>query len=560
MKRKTIKNLMLLAIAGFTLHSCMEDLDLSNITKEFTVDQSLVVPLGESNLTLAQILAQIEEESIQTEGTEIFVNFEDTLIWDFRKIDLLTNSTPMTQVFDLSPFILTPILPNAQFVVPYANGLAPLNINSDPADMRIDEVVVRKASLMVEIEKTDLVIDPANIRVDIQFAPTDLKFANNQTVVSHTPTAFGVEQPIAVSNFTMFTPNNATSLPLQVRFVITNGSVPVVLLPTSSITIKVRLAEVEYLVSYGHFNPAANLTGITEQATFDIDDVIPSGMIKPANPQMFITALSNVGIDLDLKIDYIKALRAGDNSFTPVSAMFPVSGGPDSPTLTTRIAPAQLGFWQPTVLPVINSSYGKIDKLFDQDKFPNTFEYKFSIENVSDPSLKQFITPDAKIKIQYRLKVPLHAKATSYYELNDTIKEIGSDIEDVLDEDLLDNAKLVLRVRNGLPVKVELDIAMLDSNKVQIPTTIKTKYDVKVANIDDAGKVIATSIVPQDIIIEFSGAQLQALRNAHHLAYKVKVAGADGKAINFQTTDIFSIKAGVFVKAATTISLKGDNN
>lgn len=560
MKLTVIKKLMLFAIATFSFHACMEDLDLSNIDKEFTVDQSLVLPIGETNLTLADILEQIDNDLINTDGTDIYVNFEDTLEWNYRVFDLLSNTLPMEKDFDLSPFVFTsPIAPNSQFEVPYSDELVPLNLNSNPADMRIDSITANSANLKIEIDKTDLNINPENIIIDIQFAPTDLKFLSNQTVVSHTPTAFGVAQNIPLTQFSIYTPNNASDLALKVRFRLNTGNVPVIIFPTSKISVKVSLADLDFAVAYGHFNPATNLSGITEEAEFDIDDVIPAGMIKPANPQLFLTAISNVGVSLNVKLDYIRALRKGDNAFTPVSAMFPVSGGPDSESFTQTINPAQLGFSVPTAFPIINSTFGKIDRLFDQDKYPNTFEYKYSLENVTDPRVPQFITPDAKLKIAYRLKVPLHAKAESYYELNDTIQDIGDGIADALENEFIDNAKLILRVKNGLPVKVELEIALLDENKQAITTDIKTNYNINVANIDAAGKVVASSIEEQRIIIEFTGAQLEALRNAKHLAYKVKVAGADAKAINFQTTDSFGIKAGVFVKAKTTVKL-GENN
>lgn len=557
MKLTVIKKLMLFAMVIFSLHACMEDLDLANIDKEFTVDQSLVLPLGEANLTLADILEQINNDLIKTDGTDIFVNFEDTLQWTYRVFDMLGNTAPMQKDFDLSPFVLSsPIAPNSQFVVPYSDEQVELNINSNPTDLRIDEITANSAKLKVEIDKTDLNINPENITVDLQFAVTDLKFLNNQQVVSHTPTAFGVTNEIPISQFSMYTPHGATSLPVKVRFRIQTGNVPVIILPTSRITIKVGLGDMDFSVAYGHFNPASNLSGITEEAEFNIDDVIPAGMIKPANPQLFLTAISNVGVTLDVKLDYIRALRKGDSSFEPIAAKFTN----DSESYTQRINPAQLGVWVPTAFPVINSTFGKIDRLFDQDKYPNTFEYKYSLENVSNPALKQFMTPDAKLKIAYRLKVPLHAKSGSYYELNDTIQDIGASISDALESDIIENAKLVLRVKNGLPIKVELEIALLDENKQVITTDITTKYSINVPNVDAAGKVIANSIATQDIIIEFSGAQLESLRNAKHLAYKVKVGGADSKAINFQTTDSFGLKAGVFVKGKTTVKLGGSDN
>ncbi len=556
MKLTVIKKLMLFAMATFSFHACMEDLDLANIDKEFTVDQSLVLPLGEANLTLADILEQIDNDLIKTEGTDIFVNFEDTLEWSYRVFDLLGSTAPLQKDFDLSPFVLSsPIAANTQFAVPYSDEMVPLNINSNPADLRIDEITANSANIKIEIDKTDLNINPENITVDLQFAPADLKFVSNQTVVSHTPNAFGVTNDIPINQFSIYTPNNATNLALKVRFRIQTGNVPVIILPTSRITIKVSLADMDYAVAYGHFNPAANLSGITEEAEFDIDDVIPAGLIKPANPQLFMTAISNVGVALDIKLDYIRALRKGDSSFEPVSAKFTN----DSESFTQRIVPAQIGFWQPTEFPTINSTFGKIDRLFAQDKYPNTFEYKYSLENVTNPLVKQFMTPDAKLKLAYRLKVPLHASATSYYELNDTIQDIGASITDALEIDIIENAKLVLGVKNGLPIKVELEIALLDDNKQPITTDITTKYDINVANIDATGKVIASSIVEQKIVIEFSAAQLETLRNAKHLAYKVKVGGADAKAINFQTTDSFGIKAGVFVKAKTTVQLGGNN-
>ena len=60
-KNSVIRFLSLSLISSFSLTSCMTDVDLTNISDNLKIDQSLVLPLGEASLTLQDILNQLDK-------------------------------------------------------------------------------------------------------------------------------------------------------------------------------------------------------------------------------------------------------------------------------------------------------------------------------------------------------------------------------------------------------------------------------------------------------------------------------------------------------------------
>jgi hypothetical protein len=173
--------------------------------------------------------------------------------------------------------------------------------------------------------------------------------------------------------------------------------------------------------------------------------------------------------------------------------------------------------------------------------------------------VSNFITDNPKVSIKFDLKVPLHLNGGSYIELNDTIKDL--DINDVLDKDYIDSTVLVLNVTNGIPVGVDFRIKLLNADKTPVPnTSIDSIFIVNAPNVDANGLVLRDELKIQTIKINIKKDQLEQLRNAKHIAYTIRVDRKDNKAINFETTNSFAIKAGIFVKANILVNELQSNN
>lgn len=75
------------------LFSCTNDVDLSDISTDIQWDGALSIPVGEINVNIENLLAQIDSQKVlTTEGEEIIYQNEDSTAFRFRDIDLAKNT------------------------------------------------------------------------------------------------------------------------------------------------------------------------------------------------------------------------------------------------------------------------------------------------------------------------------------------------------------------------------------------------------------------------------------------------------------------------------------
>ena len=103
MKRKTVfKYLSGFTLVAFLFGACTTEVDWENLGDNLKIDQSLVLPLGEATLTLEDILNQLDSvDFINSEGSDIFVEYSDTLSWDIREYKMNLNTVPIEKTLPL---------------------------------------------------------------------------------------------------------------------------------------------------------------------------------------------------------------------------------------------------------------------------------------------------------------------------------------------------------------------------------------------------------------------------------------------------------------------------
>ena len=99
MKNKSLfKTLSMLWICSMIFTACMSDVELSNVSKEILIDESLVVPIGVDTIQIKELLQKLSTDNQVTtdpagQGTEIYFEKEENYDYDFRDIRLLDNSS-----------------------------------------------------------------------------------------------------------------------------------------------------------------------------------------------------------------------------------------------------------------------------------------------------------------------------------------------------------------------------------------------------------------------------------------------------------------------------------
>jgi len=118
---------------------------------------------------------------------------------------------------------------------------------------------------------------------------------------------------------------------------------------------------------------------------------------------------------------------------------------------------------------------------------------------------------------------------------------------------------LIMDITNGLPVKSTFSFALIDSIGNEIPTTIEKKYVVDAGIVDANGLVQPGKETKQTLQIVLKNEQLEKIRNARILTYKVRIEGSDVNSnIHFTKLNTFDLKVGLYIKGDvnTTLGIK----
>jgi len=557
MKSSASHFLVAIFLSVLILPSCMNDVDLTNISDKVQWNGSLAVPVGEATLTLEDLLAQLDSQNILvTEGQEILYQDSDSIDFRFRDVDLAKYSQSLEKSFNVSPVDIT-IPANTTFPSLISEENINLGLNST-SDERVDSAVIYSANLSVKVDVQNINdINPRNLKLTLEF-PTDKVRAKNGSPIKieFTPGAFNHPENVTIRDFVINTSGNASGIPVTLKLDITTGSSPVTVGPSSVVGVELKFTGFNYKVAYGYFTPAVIATKTLTQ-DLDLPSFTDDGLFLFANPKVFLTVKSNIGAYLKFDIDYVKAYPKSDSS-QEVYASF---NGSRSISESLNKKPTAPGLWVAKQLRTLDKYYGATDLLFSNENKPDVLEYKYSASiDESKSDLKpDFITPDGAIKVYYKIQIPLYLKPGSYYEFKDTIPDAGEDINSALEDVEVNSGSIFLTVSNGLPVKGKLTLVLKDSLGRDISTTFTKEYDIDAPQVDAEGFVVESSITPQKIEIALNNDQLNDFKRSKDIVYKFRIDSKDANSfIHFRKSDTFKVKLGLFVNGK--VSYDSNNN
>jgi hypothetical protein len=306
----------------------------------------------------------------------------------------------------------------------------------------------------------------------------------------------------------------------------------------------------QFDVAYGYFAPSSLASEVVQQS-LNLPDFTTDGAFKYADPKIFITVQSNIGTYLKFDINYANAYQKSN----PSQAVYASFKGSQSTSESMGIKPSAPGIWVTKQLTTLDKNYGTIDLLFDTSNKADMIEMKYggNVDNakISTDPTPNFITPDARIKVKYKIQIPLYLKPTSYYIFKDTIKNAGKNIDSVLNKVKVNAASIYLTVMNGLPVKGTLSMQLNDSLGHKINTTFISDYQINAPDIDSNGYVKANGITPQKIEIKINSTQVDDFRKTKDIVFQFRIDSKDASSfIHFRKSDTFNVKAGLFVNGS----------
>jgi len=539
-----------IVLISFT--SCV-DIDLSTISKDVKVNESIVLPIGEGNLNIGDLLTKLNSENIGFNADTINFSSSFSRDYSFNDVNLLTNSVQANNAFPLTSGSI-----NANTSVPITGGNSLLiNLGLDPSSTqnRFDSLKISTAKFVFTLSESDIKvlsnntnILPSDLQITFVFPTTHYPGSSAPITTSISVTQFGQPFNISLSNFILKT-NGLTGIPFQIQF--KTGSRALSIGTSGQINTGFSINQLDYAVAYGRFEPVCSTSTIIK-TSLDILSNLPKGL-QFANPKLMISLTTNNGTYLTYNILSVKAYSK-DYSLQRIASF---NGNPTT-TENIDVKPAIPGNFVTKNMRTLDRTYGTTDQLFDTSVQLDTLEYKFSLQtadalNNASPT-PSFMIPGLKMTANVQISIPLFFKAGSSYNLNDTIQNISNSFTK------LNNAVLGLTVTNDLPLKVSFKMKFLDAAKNVINASINdSTYIINSAVVNSQGLVTApTNSV---INIELTKELATQLQNANSMVYALTIGGQDAtKAIQITKNNYFKVKLSAFVKTNITTTIGSNNN
>ncbi len=506
------------------------------------------MPIGEANVSIIELLDKLDPNKlIKTVGDSIYFQVEDSMEYGFEEFNMLKSALPFSKTFPLTAVVIP--AGNGLFTVASSNEYIDLKLDPNSTSTRIDSSKISSAIITIKIAVTNLpTLSPSNLKLTLNFPKMFTKFGGvtNQVSPPITTPTFGQSSDILISEFTMDNVSE-TGTPIGIKLEVKQGASPITISATSNIMVDISFKKIDFKALYGKFE--LNSKGSTLLTIpLQMLSTLPNGF-HFADPKVELSVLSNIGFPLKFNIDYIRAY-AKSNPSDYLSAVF--IDGTNSKVETINKSPKP-GQYIVNKLAQVNSTNGRTDLLFIKDPKPDNLDYKFSLQNVSDPT-PSFIIPGMKLKANYKVQIPLQLKAGSQFELlNDTIQEAGKMITK------LEKGSFFLNITNGIPGKITFSMKFLNSAGVPIVASINdSTYKIIPPKVKANGLIDKSELSKLQLIeVKLSESDIVKLKDAKNMVFTLLLDGKDennaNKLIYFDKSNFFKVKLGLFGKASTTL-------
>lgn len=534
------------------LFTSCKDIDLTGISSEVMIDESLIAPVGETSVTVDDLLLKMDDPArIQTEGNEIFITYEDSVDYKFREIDVTKFKGGVT--LPITPWSLPiPVTLPAGTDIPIdpVKTSIELGLNANSSEQIV------KAEISNAILDLALILTP-EIRGKITSVIT-IKFPNNSItkadgtplIISLSPSSEGVAT-YALKDFVMKVPTGSAAIPVEVT-VDAKTSSSVTVSSSSMFTCNLNFYMQDYKVLWGHFQPATYSKDMSS-ITLDLPTSLSDLNLKFANPTVNLTVKSNIGAALLFNVDYVRAL---DKSNTVIAKAFftgvdSYNNGDSRVFRLTKPSSTNPGGWATTPTIILDKDNGATNRLFESGKIPAALEYQFSSGVDADPELS-FLVPNAGIKAYVGVKVPLQLNVGSSVEMTDSIKDVGVNLTSSMKDVTINTGTLILNITNSFPTAATVElINMKDVQGNEILKTLTKKYSIDAPEVNADGSVTKTKV--QQLQIELKDGQFNELKKLKDLVFKITLGDKTStKSMHFSKANFIKVKAGLFAKGTVT--------
>ncbi len=553
-KKSTLK--FLLICWGFTtVFSSCTDIDLSGISKDIAINESLIIPAGGDSITVNELLKKAGSNDISIDSNND-INFisEKDIDFSFKNIDLLKYASKNKITVGLEPAYSGPVLAGTTVSIQKKDSIS-LGINSaSKPDERIEKAEISSATIGVTLDLTSDIkssIKYSDVKITISFpnnTVTDFQ-ENTYPDIVITPNPYGTVKNVLLNNFIMHTPGGATGIPVTITVTAKTSSGATVS-NASAFNCTLSFNQMSFKTVWGHFSPDSNSKD-SLRINLNLPTTLTAFNLKFVDPVAKITVKSSVGAKLLFNVDYVKAFDKNNVEIAKAHFTSPAS---DSHTFKIP-KPKGVTLTGDTII-TLDKDNGGTDQLFTSGKIPDALEYKFSSGVETDLNSLDFILPDSKIHAHVSVKIPMLLKAGSSISLQDTIKNVGGNLKSSMKDVNVDSAIVILDVTNHFPLPATLTLVnLVDSLGKPILTDFINTYSIAAPTDLTSDGAVVTPKVTQ-LQIKLKKGQYDQIKSMKDLYFNVTLGNSDSTTgMHILSTDYMKVKMGVYGKGTISTTL-----
>jgi hypothetical protein len=295
--------------------------------------------------------------------------------------------------------------------------------------------------------------------------------------------------------------------------------------PTDYIKINIVISNPQFRLVYGKFSERTFDTELETVGLGIFDSVAIEGFYLD-KPRVEFNFSSSYGVPVEANIVTLNAINSANE-------VLPFSGSAiTNPTEVLGPGLEEVGSSVETTL-VIDKSNSNITEVISF--LPSELDYQFSGKVLSpSPTASQFVLDTSRVIGDYKVILPLDGRVARF-ESEQTVDMEGLDLE------VVEEMTFTIKTRNGLPIKVGLEITFVDEQENELLTLFKDETTLEPGVIDGNGFVISPT--ENTISQTVSADRIAALANARQAILKtiLNTGKTGGEVVKFRMTDEVAI-------------------
>ena len=536
MKRHLFYCITFLLVSGLMLNSCnKESFELNRLSDEIELQSSLVAPLIYGSMMVGDIVELVD-------SADSFYEFDDGLIY-LAYMDTLVEIMADTMV-EVPNKLVTEIYIDSDVNIPvwigssvgdtvpfYKSELFSFTLEGDD---RVDSVLIKGGEIILDVMSSFKHTGVLTISSS-QILNVDRDTFSTVVEISDLSGNFTDQQIFLSDGYSMKSTEIDDTSYIQLNFkldLINSGN------PIDPDDVCEILTSFENLDFYSVFGYIDSRDLIDESGSVDIPiftDNPDLATLIFADPRINIYTASSVGIPFEITFDSV--IATADDGSTETLEFYEghpfVIAAPDMENIGSTVDD-EINIHKET------SNFNELLEIA-----PSTLSYK--VTGRTDPGSgdeSHFLLDTSKFMLAMEFLLPLDFKSSGF-ALQETFDfEVGAD---GVDTTILKEARVSVTTLNELPIEMELQVYLLDSNRTVIDSVFDDDVIILGASlVDDQG--ILTQAVEETAVATFPVEKLGKLREVFYMQFEARMITSElgGKFVKFYSDYSLDFKLSMY--------------